>query len=255
MPRIYNRKSYVGEKFGRLTVLTDLEDIKKGNLNIRLVATSCDCGARHTVRLHSLTNSTIESCGCLRLEKAKQTCIDRNTTHNDSGTKEHVAWKAMVKRCYNDTGPTYKYYGERGIKVHENWLNNYKQFLLDMGRAPDDSSDWSVGRKDNNADYSASNCVWEVWDNQARNKGMQTNNTSGFTGVSKRFKRGILHFQAYWVDSGVRHERLFSAQKYGTEEALALAVECRNTMINEMNTRGAGYSPEHGLPRKVKGLL
>jgi hypothetical protein len=160
----------------------------------------------------------------------------------------------MKARCYNDSKETYSYYGERGIEVCDEWRDSYETFLGDMGRAPEGNHLWTVGRQNNDEDYSPINCKWEVWTEQARNRGMQENNTSGVTGVSKKHRNGLVSFAAYWADSktGKRREKSFSALKYGTEEAKRMAVEYRQQMINEMNAAGAGYKPEHGHPRKVK---
>lgn len=254
MARIYTRRDYVGNKYGRLTILNDEHDIVVNGLNVRIVKCKCDCGTVYTPRLHSLTNGSILSCGCLHKEKAKQTCIERNTTHSDSDSKEYNAWQMMISRCYNKNRSTYKNYGGRGIAVDESWKSSYTSFLSDIGRAPNSTNEWSVGRKDNNENYSPSNCMWEIWDQQARNRGMQDNNTSGVTGVCERNRKGSLSYEAYWYDFELqkRKSRSFSISKHGREAALLLATECRVQAISEMNTRGAGYTPEHGKQRLVK---
>lgn len=254
MARVYTRKQHIGEKHGRLTILKDLPDLIKNNLKIRIVSVSCDCGTIYESRLHSILNGSVRSCGCATKDVARKLCIDRNTTHGDSKSKEYSAWKGMKQRCYNTKGEHYHLYGGRGITVDSAWENDYLKFLADMGRAPNTEDTWTVGRKDNNSGYSPENCIWEVWDEQARNRGMQENNTSGFCGMYVYYARGIKHYAATWHDfrTGKRARKLFSCRKYGECKAKDMAITSRMTAIDEMNFDGAGYSVNHGLPRKHK---
>lgn len=183
-------------------------------------------------------------------------CITKNTTHGDSTSKEHCAWKAMKARCYNKNGEHYHLYGGRGIKVAQAWKSSYSTFLSDMGRAPDTGETWSIGRIDNNSDYSAANCKWEVYTEQARNRGMQVNNKSGHTGVHFRLNsngRGLGLWEASWHDlNGKRRSKGFTLFKYGSA-AKELAVLHRASAIAGLNNEGAGYSDVHGLKREIKG--
>lgn len=255
MARVYTRKHHIGEKHGRLTILEDLPDLVKNNLKIRIVSVSCDCGSVYESRLHGILNGSVRSCGCGTVDSARKLCVERNTTHGDSGSKEYNAWKGMKQRCYNTKGEHYHLYGGRGIVVDTLWVDDYSKFLSDMGRAPETEDTWTVGRKDNNAGYSSNNCVWEVWDEQARNRGMQINNTSGVTGVYEKVRNGYVSFAAKWYDitEGKVVEKSFSSIKYGGDDkAFNLAVACRNKAIEDMNLIGAGYSAIHGKPRKNK---
>jgi AP2 domain len=95
-------------------------------------------------------------------------------------TREHGSWIMMIQRCTNPkAGDYYKYYGGRGIKVCQRWLDSFKAFYDDMAPRP---KGMSLDRKDNNGNYSCGkcdeckangwpmNCRWATKFEQALNK-------------------------------------------------------------------------------------
>jgi len=92
-----------------------------------------------------------------------------NTTHGSKGTKLYTVWTNMKQRCYNKTRKDYKNYGERGIIVCEEWLNDYKTFekwSLDNGY----NNVLTIERKDNDKEYCPNNCTWATRKEQNNNK-------------------------------------------------------------------------------------
>ena len=68
----------------------------------------------------------------------------------------------MRHKCDNPANSSYEYYGARGIKICDNWLNNYesfKNFMLDNGY-PEDAGpyEYSIDRINNDGNYEAGNC-------------------------------------------------------------------------------------------------
>ena len=45
-----------------------------------------------------------------------------------SDTKLHRTWTNMKQRCHNPKNDDYSYYGARGIKVCDEWVNDFKAF-------------------------------------------------------------------------------------------------------------------------------
>lgn len=79
----------------------------------------------------------------------------------------------MLTRCTNPRNAKFKDYGARGIKVCDAWLM-FEGFFSDMGERP---AGTTLGRIDNDGDYTPSNCEWQTNIEQARNK----RNTTLFT--------------------------------------------------------------------------
>lgn len=100
---------------------------------------------------------------------------------------EYRAWSHMKGRCYQPNDRAYRYYGARGIKVCDEWLNSFEQFYCDMGDRPEGAS---LDRIDVDGDYSPSNCRWADGVTQNRNKRIPTNNTSSAKGVNYFSPRG-----------------------------------------------------------------
>lgn len=93
----------------------------------------------------------------------------RNRKHGLSRSPEHCAWIRMKGRCYNPKNHGYKWYGGRGIKVCDRWINSFEAFLADMGPRP--SKKHSLDRfPDVNGNYEPKNCRWATSREQQMNK-------------------------------------------------------------------------------------
>ena len=84
-------------------------------------------------------------------------------------TRLYETWCGMKKRCYNPKSREYKSYGKRGIKVCEEWKNDFMAFYR-WAVSSGYSDDLTIDRIDVNGDYSPSNCKWSTLLEQQRNK-------------------------------------------------------------------------------------
>lgn len=154
-----------GKKYGRLTVI---KHVGKDKHNNAIWECKCACGNIINIRGATLRTGRAKSCGCLHKEMTKQ-LAKNNITHNMSNTRLYRVWQNIKSRCYYKQNNRYKYYGGRGIKVCDEWLNNFKSFY-----------DWSIsnGYQDNltidrinvNSNYEPNNCRWVNQKTQQRNK-------------------------------------------------------------------------------------
>lgn len=76
----------------------------------------------------------------------------------------------MISRCYNPKSPNYKYYGARGIEVHEDWLNcrdSFTQYLMELENFGKEG--YSLDRVNNSGNYEPGNVKFSTSSEQARN--------------------------------------------------------------------------------------
>lgn len=152
-------------------------------------------------------------------------------THGMFGTPTYTSWCSMKERCYRPTHPSYKYYGARGIKVCERWLNSFENFLEDMGARP--SLDHTLDRKDVNGNYEPGNCKWSTLVEQNGNRRFRPN-ASGYIGVYSKRRRNSKYYMRINFD-GRRYElgsfadALDAAYVY---DQFALALRRDTTQLN-----------------------
>jgi hypothetical protein len=154
------RNDLTGQRFGKL-IVTGFSHRNKDGKSCYICV--CDCGGAKVICGGSLVSGLTRSCGCLRIGGPGSL-----PKHGMSFTPEYKAWCNMKNRCLNPKLPIYKYYGGRGIKVCDRWMNSFENFLADMGKKP--SLELTIDRVDNNGNYEPGNCRWATMKEQSFNK-------------------------------------------------------------------------------------
>jgi len=148
----------VGETFGRLTVLREVEPafVSTTGKKKRRVLCRCSCGQEKSCELVSIKRGVVSSCGCISKEL--------RTTHGQYKSGAYASWKSLISRGTGRSCP--ENYYDRGIRVCERW-KDFKNFYEDMGDRPEGMS---IDRVDNDGDYEPTNCRWATMKQQLRNR-------------------------------------------------------------------------------------
>ena len=99
----------------------------------------------------------------------KQEWVENGLTSTLDLKKIVLAHKNMKDRCYNKNHSSYKHYGERGISVCDEWLNNRDAFIA-WSLANGFSSKNTIDRINNDFGYAPDNCRWVSMSIQQSNK-------------------------------------------------------------------------------------
>lgn len=139
-------EAFLGNRYGRLIITKDLG--MRGPY--RMILCRCDCGMEKEFMLNNVTRKIkpTKSCGC--------THHAHLTKHGLAKHPLYFVWKGMKQRCYYEKAVNWKDYGGRGIKICDEWRDDFNSFYswaIDK---------WSKGlyldRERNDGDYEPSNC-------------------------------------------------------------------------------------------------
>lgn len=202
------KKDLTGQRFGRLTVL----EFVPNESSYSYWLCKCDCGNTKIIESYNLRSGHTTSCGCFHSERTSKV----HKTHGGTDSRLFRIYRKMKDRCLNPNSNRYKIYGGRGIKICEEWLNDFIVFR-DWSLSHGYTDDLSIDRIDSNGNYEPSNCRWVTSKQQARN--IKTNLFVNYKGkqitLAEAAELTGINYGSLWDRylRGDRGERLFRPVK------------------------------------------
>ena len=218
------RKDLVGKRFGKLTVLEYAGYELKGKTAKHKWKCICDCGNEIVTKGVLLNEKHKMSCGCLS-HKPK----NASHKHYMTDTPLYNVWKSMKGRCYTKGNSAYKHYGARGIRVCEEWRNDFMPFYnwaISQGYTEENRRNCTIDRIDYNGNYCPENCRLATYKEQAKN-----------TRKTKRFEINGEYLTRTEIAEkyGIPYKTLKGRMDYGMSLENALNYEKKNKYMITIN--------------------
>ena len=232
MPTGFKIEVKQGDKYGRLTVVEEVEPRKSPcGATHRMVKCKCDCDGKETiVYLNSLLRGTTKSCGCLQKETVSKRGKKENiyliskkhgyaigyTSNMDKFFIDYDDYEKVRKYCWYKNKDGYFDSTERGCSKHVK-LHRLIMDFPETGVVDHIDKDKSNNRKSNLR-------ICTIKEN-CRNRSKLKSNTSGTTGVTwhKRDKKWqssiVVNYKTIYLGSFLNKEdaikaRLEAEEKY-----------------------------------------
>lgn len=157
----YVNKEIVGTRIGIFDVLKECDF--KSNDGHRMFRVKClNCGWESNMQMHKIKYA--RKCNHVEITgryinpfirwKEKRIC---------------AIFNGMKNRCYNYNDKSYRWYGAKGIKICNEWLDNpllFEKWSIANGY----NNNLTIDRIDETKDYSADNCRWVTLNNNSKYK-------------------------------------------------------------------------------------
>lgn len=123
-----------------------------------------DCGFETDMQVRLIYRS--KSCKHVKGDGVTKIIFNRKFWVN---TRLNKIFDGMIQRCYNSNDRSYRWYGEKGIKIYQPWLDNpelFQTWALENGY----TDELTINRKDEDKDYCPENCEWITAKDNAKYK-------------------------------------------------------------------------------------
>lgn len=175
----------INDRFGNLVVVSIAERKSKTDLHKYYIC-KCDCGKEIIVRSTCLRLGQ-KCCGC----ENKKTFLKNIKKHGMYGTRIYRIWNGILSRTKYKSKKEKDCYWGRGIKVCEEWSNDFLSFYnwaMENGY----NDNLTIDRIDVNGNYCPENCRWITKKEQANNR--RTNKNLTINGETKTISQWSEYF-------------------------------------------------------------
>jgi len=102
--------------------LTFIKNVGKDKSGKTIGLYICKCGVEKEILNSNVNSGKTKSCGCYHKS------LRPTLTHGLSNHPLFRVWNSMIERCYKPYNKQYKNYGAKGVKVCDEWLNDFLSF-------------------------------------------------------------------------------------------------------------------------------
>jgi predicted DNA-binding protein (UPF0251 family) len=150
------------QKINNLVFVKEIEPyISPSGEKKRKALFRCYCGNEFEAHIADVKSNKTTSCGCYKIQKA--------TTHGLIKHPIYKVWADMKTRCYNPKHKHFHRYGGRGIKVCDDWENDFKKFY-DFCTQNGYKKGLEIDRINNDGNYEPKNCRFVTHIKNVRNR-------------------------------------------------------------------------------------
>lgn len=166
MSNKFDPRCHIGETHGIYTIVDMLEEKDKyGHYIYKAVCNVC--GHEKYSHYGSISGPNSISTKCKHLRANGQHLVYGYVWSNKRIAR---TFNHMVDRCYNVNHKDYRWYGAKGIRVCQEWLDNpllFEKWALENGY----QDNLTIDRIDSDKDYCSDNCQWITLEANARKAG------------------------------------------------------------------------------------
>jgi hypothetical protein len=164
----FDPKCHIGEVHGIYTIIDMLnEKDKYGHWIYKCVCNKCGFEKLSTYGEVSAPSKITTQC--------KHTRVDGSFITDYRWLNKRICktFNQMIERCYNVDNKDYRWYGDKGVGICQEWRTNpqlFEEWALNNGYA----DNLTIDRIDANQDYCPENCRWIPLEENSRRAGIVT---------------------------------------------------------------------------------
>ena len=201
----------IGKTYGGYKI-ESRSDCKTNDGHIIYNCKCIHCGIVKQMKLSSIKYRVSDKCThFITIGEMKISYMNINNSIPDLRMRK-IFWN-IIRRCYDSNNKDYKFYGEKGIKICDNWLNNPSSFYS-WAITNGYTKELTIDRIDENREYSPDNCRWVLLSDNSRFKSNTNYITATVTLSGRQWANLIPEHGINYINTMLREKGKDKTVKY-----------------------------------------